>query len=75
MVGKGIREIGIDRVSGKIVVRIESQFFRLVDVDVLVGLYSKAKEKLRWSTKTIFKELVGKIVNCDLIFAEKVNGY
>ena len=55
-------------------VRVDSQFFRLVDGDVLVDLYSKAKGELRWSTKTTFKELVGKIVDCDLIFAEKVNG-
>lgn len=42
------------------------KFMRPAEVDFLIGDYSKAKEKLGWSPKTSFKELVAMMVNADL---------
>ncbi len=69
--GKGVDEKGIDKASGKTLVRIDPQFFRPAEVDFLVGDYSKANKKFGWSPKTAFRELVEIMVEHDLMFAEK----
>jgi GDPmannose 4,6-dehydratase len=56
--GKGIDEIGILESQNKIVISIDKKYFRPTEVDLLLGDYSKAKNKLGWEPKTNFKELV-----------------
>lgn len=48
------------------VVSDHPKHLRPAEVDYLIGDYSKAKEKLGWSPKTSFKELVAMMVNADL---------
>jgi len=55
--GSGTEEIGIDNVSGNIIIRIDERYFRPAEVDLLIGDYSKAKKILGWSPKVTFKEL------------------
>jgi len=69
--GKGKGETGTDRVNGKTLLRVDPECLRPVEVDYLIGDYSKAKNKLGWSPKTTFKELVGIMVEHDLKLAEK----
>ncbi|TJW05066.1 MAG: GDP-mannose 4,6-dehydratase [Mesorhizobium sp.] len=64
--GQGADEVGIDAGSGAIVVRIEPRYFRPTEVDHLVGDASKAREKLGWSHRTGFRELVAEMVQADL---------
>jgi len=45
---------------------IDKRFLRPLDVDSLVGDYSKAKEKLGWEPRTPFKKLVRKMVDADI---------
>lgn len=47
-------------------VRIDPQYFRPTEVDVLLGDASKAKKKLGWEPKVKFKELVAIMLNADL---------
>src|SRR6056297_1003813 len=47
--GEGLNEKGIDKKSGKILVEIDSNFFRPSEVNLLVGDISKSKEKLGWA--------------------------
>jgi GDPmannose 4,6-dehydratase len=47
-------------------VKVDKAFMRPVDVNVLVGDYSKAKQKLGWEPRTPFKELVRKMVRADI---------
>lgn len=47
-------------------VEIDPRYFRPTEVDLLIGDYSKAKEKLGWSPKTSFDELVKLMVMSDL---------
>ncbi len=47
--GEGEGEEGFDRRSNKRVVAVNPAFFRPVDIDVLVGTASKARERLGWS--------------------------
>jgi len=47
-------------------VEIDSRYFRPTEVDMLIGDPSKAKQKLNWTPKTSFKELVKIMVEADL---------
>jgi len=47
-------------------VEIDSRYFRPAEVDMLIGDPAKAKEKLNWTPKTSFKELVKIMVEADL---------
>jgi GDPmannose 4,6-dehydratase len=63
---KGVDEIGIDINNGKILIKIDPRYFRPAEVDILLGNYKKAKEKLGWEPKTDLKELVKIMVEADL---------
>ena len=69
--GKGVEETGTDSKSGKIVVRIDPQYFRPTEVDLLIGDASKAREKLGWKPTTTFAELVKEMVAGDLEIARR----
>jgi len=53
------------------VVAVDPRYFRLAEVDSLVGDSSKAREKLRWHAKTSFEQLVEEMVRDDLREAER----
>lgn len=69
--GKGVEEIGRDRKSGHILIRVDARYFRPTEVDILLADPSKAKEKLGWSHKTSFPELVEEMVQADLDIIRK----
>jgi len=69
--GKGIEETGIDKTSGKTVVRIDPTYFRPTEVDLLIGDSSKARQKLGWKPKTSFAQLVKEMVAGDLEDAKR----
>lgn len=56
--GKGVREKGINRKTGKTVIVIDSVHFRPSEVDYLRGDSSYAKKVLGWKPKVSFQELV-----------------
>lgn len=47
-------------------VKTDERFYRPAEVDLLIGDYSKAKEKLKWNPKIDFKGLVHMMVDADL---------
>jgi GDPmannose 4,6-dehydratase len=69
--GKGVEETGVDRESGKTIVRIDPQYFRPTEVDLLVGDASKAQAKLGWKPQTTFADLVKQMVAGDLAIARR----
>ena len=64
--GEGIDEIGVDSETGKTLVEIDPYYFRPSEVDLLIGDATKAQQKLGWSHKTSFNELVEMMMNHDL---------
>ncbi|AEH07279.1 GDP-mannose 4,6-dehydratase [Methanothermococcus okinawensis] len=64
--GEGINEIGKDANTGKVLVKVNPEFFRPAEVDILIGDYSKAKKELGWEPKVKFEELVKMMVEKDL---------
>jgi GDPmannose 4,6-dehydratase len=68
--GKGVNEKGYDS-NGKCIVAVDPRYFRPAEVETLLGDPSKAKNKLGWTPKTSFDELVAEMVREDLKSAEK----
>ena len=64
--GKGVKEIGINKKTKKIIIRIDPKYFRPAEVDLLLGDPSKAKKILKWKPKTKFKELVKIMLKADM---------
>jgi GDPmannose 4,6-dehydratase len=64
--GKGIDEVGLNKKSGKVIVKIDPQFFRPADVELLLGDPTKAKQKLGWKPEVSFDKLVEMMVRSDL---------
>jgi GDPmannose 4,6-dehydratase len=67
----GIDEKGIDNKTGKILVEIDPRYFRLAEVDTLIGDPSKAVAKLGWKPKVQLPQLIKMMVENDLRLAEK----
>ena len=68
--GSGIDEKGYDK-NGRCVVAIDPRYFRPTEVEDLLGDAGKAREKLGWTPKISFKELVAEMVREDLKTAER----
>ena len=56
--GEGIQEVGTDKGTGKVVVKVNAKYFRPAEVESLLGDATKAKEVLGWEPKITFKQLV-----------------
>ena len=68
--GQGIDETGTDQ-NGNVIVKVDPRYFRPTEVETLLGDPTKAKEKLGWTPKTSFQELVSEMVREDLKSAER----
>ena len=66
--GKNLEEVG--SYNGKDIIKIDPRYFRPTEVETLLGDASKAKEKLNWSPKISFNQLVKEMVNEDLKIAK-----
>jgi GDPmannose 4,6-dehydratase len=69
--GSGVEEQGVDTATGKVLVGIDSRYFRPTEVDLLLGDPSKARQKLGWQPKVGFAELVKMMVASDIKEAER----
>jgi GDPmannose 4,6-dehydratase len=56
--GEGLGEVGIDKTTGRTVIKVNPKYFRPAEVETLLGDATKAKEKLGWEPKISFKQLV-----------------
>lgn len=63
--GDGLEEVGKDE-TGRVVVRINPDFYRPAEVDCLIGDATKARDVLGWERKIDFQTLVRKMVEHDM---------
>jgi GDPmannose 4,6-dehydratase len=68
--GSGVDEKGYDA-QGNCIVQVDPRYFRPTEVETLLGDATKAREKLGWTPKTTFAELVAEMVREDLKAAER----
>ena len=64
--GEGVDEIGTDKATGKVVVRVNPDFFRPAEVELLIGNPKKAEEKLGWKREISFDQMVERMIATDL---------
>ncbi|MBQ2264397.1 MAG: GDP-mannose 4,6-dehydratase [Oscillospiraceae bacterium] len=69
--GEGVNEVGKDKATGKVIVKVNPKFFRPAEVDVLLGNPAKAEAALGWQREISFAELVERMVKNDLALVEK----
>ena len=62
---KGLQEIGIDKNTNKIIVKVNKKYLRPTDVRYLRGDFSKIRKKIGWKPKISFYQLVKEMVNED----------
>ena len=68
--GNGVDEKGYDE-AGNCIVQVDSRYFRPTEVETLLGDPSKAKQKLGWTPKITFDELVSEMVREDYKSAQR----
>jgi GDPmannose 4,6-dehydratase len=68
--GTGVEECGYDD-RGRCIVAVDPRYFRPTEVETLLGDATKAREKLGWTARTGFEELVTEMVQEDLRTAER----
>ncbi|KAJ3734201.1 GDP-mannose 4,6-dehydratase [Lentinula guzmanii] len=64
--GSGVDEEARDVKTGKVVVKVDPQYFRPAEVDLLLGNPAKAERMLGWKRQVKFDELVKEMVEADL---------
>jgi GDPmannose 4,6-dehydratase len=64
--GQGRDELGIDRKTGKTLVKVNPKFYRPAEVDLLIGNPEKVKHELGWEPKTALEQLCQMMVKADL---------
>ncbi len=69
--GEGVDEIGVEKATGKVRVRIDPRYFRPTEVDLLIGDPAKAKERFGWEPKVRFAELTRIMAEADWELAKR----
>ena len=69
--GEGVNEQGFDAETGKLIVSVDSKYFRPTEVDSLVGDSSKARDKVGWKPKITFEQMVSEMMEYDISIAER----
>ncbi|XP_038121438.1 GDP-mannose 4,6 dehydratase [Culex quinquefasciatus] len=64
--GSGVDEVGVEKGTEVVRVRVNPRFFRPTEVDLLQGDASKAKRELGWEPKVSFLQLVADMVAADI---------
>lgn len=69
--GQGVQEIGKNRDTGEVLVKVDPRFFRPAEVGILLADCDKASRLLGWQPTVSFPELVKRMVCEDIGLAEE----
>ncbi len=69
--GEGVDEVGVEKSTGRTLMKIDPRYFRPAEVELLIGDYTKAKETFGWEPTTKFHELVKIMADADWKLAQK----
>jgi GDPmannose 4,6-dehydratase len=72
--GEGVHEKVRCKTTGRVLVRIDPEYFRPTEVDLLIGDATKAKAKLGWEACIGVEQLCEEMVAADLWLASKQAG-
>ena len=65
--GEGLEEVGRDKKSNKIIIKVSPKYFRPAEVESLLGDASLAKNELGWKPKYSFQQLVDEMCRINYI--------
>ena len=72
--GEGENEKGICSKTGKILIEVDPVYYRLAEVDTLLGDPTKARTKLGWNPRsTSFEKLVKIMMQHDLDYVKRIH--
>jgi len=63
--GTGEEEKGIEKKTGRVLVKVDPRYYRPTEVDLLLGDATKAKNELGWEPNTKFHNLVKLMAKAD----------
>lgn len=63
--GEGVNEVGCDSKTGQLLVRVNPEFYRPCEVDLLVADATSAQTMLGWKPCVTFKDIVSRMVKHD----------
>ena len=69
--GEGVSEVGREKTSGKVLVKVNPQLFRPAEVEVLWGNPAKAVKELGWKRSISFEGLLERMVKSDMKLVEQ----
>lgn len=69
--GAGAQEVGVDRHTGWVVVRVDPRYFRPAEVDALLGDASRIRRELGWVPEVSFSGLITEMMIADLTLARR----
>uniref|UniRef100_A0A1L8E236 GDP-mannose 4,6 dehydratase n=1 Tax=Nyssomyia neivai TaxID=330878 RepID=A0A1L8E236_9DIPT len=69
--GSGLEEVGVEKDTQTIRVKINPKYFRPTEVDLLLGDASKARNELEWRPRVTFQELVKDMMDSDIALMRK----
>ncbi|OUW95830.1 MAG: GDP-mannose 4,6-dehydratase [Pelagibacteraceae bacterium TMED237] len=61
--GKGLKERALLKKNNKTIIKINKKYYRLTEVDVLCGDYTKAKKILNWKPRYSIDQLIDDMIN------------
>ena len=64
--GEGLEEKYICKYTGRVLVKVNPNFYRPAEVDLLLGNPEEAKEALGWNPNISFDKLVKRMVEWDI---------
>jgi len=71
--GEGVAEVGKNKATGAIVVRMDKRYYRPCEVEQLLGDPAKAKRQLGWEPQVKFEQLVQIMTDGDLRLLDNPN--
>lgn len=69
--GSGVDEVGVEKGTDIVRVKVNSKYFRPTEVDLLLGDSTKARTLLGWKPKCSFDELVKDMMDSDIALMKK----
>ncbi len=69
--GSGVEEVGLEKATGRVLVKVNPKFFRPAEVELLLGDPAKAEKALGWKRQISFQELVARMTDCDYALVQQ----
>ncbi|GAB0097546.1 GDP-mannose 4,6 dehydratase [Sergentomyia squamirostris] len=69
--GTGLEEVGVEKDTQVVRVRVNAKYFRPAEVDLLLGDSTKARTEMGWQPRIRFQELVKDMMDSDIALMRK----